>query len=167
MLAGLMDKECRLIKRHFCLVCLLRTVGAGRGVSSWGMGLPGVARRPPSFFASPKKEGKERRPQDVVPSGFPSQALPARGRKPTRCAQTCLRPLSDQTMPDLATSQRQLQDGSPLALPSLCAGFYFPAFHLLSSNALPITLTELNAIAAPANIGFSTPNAANGMPTTL
>ncbi len=37
----------------------------------------------------------------------------------------------------------------------------------LSSSALPTTLTLLNAIAAPASMGLSRPNAASGMPTTL
>ncbi|MCY7388983.1 MAG: hypothetical protein LH481_13145, partial [Burkholderiales bacterium] len=33
------------------------------------LGLPGVARRQPTFFASPKKVGKERRPEGRRPSG--------------------------------------------------------------------------------------------------
>ncbi|CAN5260958.1 hypothetical protein BH11PSE11_BH11PSE11_16050 [soil metagenome] len=40
-------------------------------------------------------------------------------------------------------------------------------FQRLSKSALLITLTELNAIAAPATIGLSKPNAASGMPTRL
>ena len=36
-----------------------------------------------------------------------------------------------------------------------------------SSKALLITLTELNAIAAPATMGLSKPNAAKGIPTRL
>ena len=42
---------------------------------------PGVARRQPSFFASPKKEGKERRPQVRRPCGLPCAA---RKRGPLR-----------------------------------------------------------------------------------
>ncbi len=37
----------------------------------------------------------------------------------------------------------------------------------LSHNAFAITLTELNAMAAPANTGFKKPKAANGIPATL
>lgn len=37
----------------------------------------------------------------------------------------------------------------------------------LSSKALLMTLTELNAMAAPATMGFSNPSAASGMPATL
>jgi hypothetical protein len=40
-------------------------------------------------------------------------------------------------------------------------------FQRFNSKALLITLTELNAIAAPATTGFKNPNAANGMPATL
>jgi hypothetical protein len=36
-----------------------------------------------------------------------------------------------------------------------------------SSSALLITLTELNAIAAPATMGFNSPMAASGIPITL
>src|SRR5690606_30028533 len=36
-----------------------------------------------------------------------------------------------------------------------------------NSSALVITLTELMAMAAPASIGLSRPNAASGMPTAL
>ena len=42
-----------------------------------------------------------------------------------------------------------------------------PAFQRRSNSALLITLTELNAIAAPATMGFSKPNAASGMPIRL
>ena len=40
-------------------------------------------------------------------------------------------------------------------------------FQRRSSSALLTTLTLLKAIAAPAITGFSKPNAASGMPTTL
>ncbi len=40
-------------------------------------------------------------------------------------------------------------------------------FQRLSSNALLTTLTELNAIAAPAITGLSKPKAASGIPTRL
>jgi len=33
--------------------------------------MPGVARRPVTFFASPKKVTQKRRPQAAGPSGFP------------------------------------------------------------------------------------------------
>ena len=42
-----------------------------------------------------------------------------------------------------------------------------PGFQPRSVSALPTTLTELSAIAAPASTGLSSPNAASGMPTTL
>ena len=42
-----------------------------------------------------------------------------------------------------------------------------PYLTLCSVNALATTLTEENAMAAPASIGLSSPNAASGMPTTL
>ena len=42
-----------------------------------------------------------------------------------------------------------------------------PARHRRNSNALPITLTLLSAMAAPANTGLSMPIAASGMPITL
>ena len=42
-----------------------------------------------------------------------------------------------------------------------------PPFQRRSINAFVTTLTLLSAIAAPATIGFSRPNAASGMPTTL
>ena len=44
-------------------------------------GFPGVARRQPTFFASPKKVGKERRPQVRRPFGVPCAA---RKRGPLR-----------------------------------------------------------------------------------
>jgi len=43
-----------------------------------------VARRPPSFFASPKKEGKERRPHSRCPSG--SRLCKSKNGKRTKLA---------------------------------------------------------------------------------
>lgn len=42
-----------------------------------------------------------------------------------------------------------------------------PYLNRFNRKEFPTTLTELNAIAAAATIGFSNPNAARGIPTTL
>ena len=55
--------------------------------------LPGAARQPLTFFASPKKVSKERRPRTAAPSGFPQKWRRKRETGQTRCAQTG--PVSD------------------------------------------------------------------------
>ena len=72
--AGRTPKPCRALagtSRHSFVVRKRLRAPFGCGEK------PGVARRQPSFFASPKKEGKERRPPG-------SSAL----RAPLRCSQT-------------------------------------------------------------------------------
>jgi len=49
-------------------------------LSSWRSALPGAARQPLTFFASPKKVSKERRPQQSSPAARvpkPSDRQPA------------------------------------------------------------------------------------------
>jgi hypothetical protein len=79
--------------------------------------LPGVARRPPAFFVSPKKEGKERRPHDPalrVP-GYVLQKMGSGRNSLTLRQRPLLFPFSDNTQP--AGSKRHCLSGSPLPLP--------------------------------------------------
>jgi hypothetical protein len=46
--------------------------------------LPGAARQPLTFFASPKKVSKERRPPAAAPAGFPKERATKREAKQTR-----------------------------------------------------------------------------------
>ena len=83
---------------------------------------PGVARRQPSFFASPKKEGKERRPQVRRPCGLPCAA---RKRGPLRnsgsnvqhgCACFCARPQTVLADPSrICSAARRLSWGPRVA----------------------------------------------------
>jgi hypothetical protein len=68
--------------------------------------LPGAARQPLTFFASPKKVSKERRPRFAAPSGYPLASHSNREGKQTRCAQTSFPSLSDLSTSPTATHKR-------------------------------------------------------------
>lgn len=56
---------------------------------------------------------------------------------------------------------------SEASYPALASAVSRSGAQRRNSSALLITLTELNAIAAPATTGFNNPSAANGMPIRL
>src|SRR5450830_1316836 len=74
--------------------------------------MPGVARQLLTFFASPKKVSKERRPLGRSPFGVPGVGRCKSGREKTRCAQTVFPSFSDLHPPPPATLKRQFHTGS-------------------------------------------------------
>ena len=78
--------------------------------------MPGVAGRLLTFLASPRKVSKRRRPQESLHTKVchPSQAMISRRRKPTRCAQTCLRRCTRLTITCLGNARwRERQKQQP------------------------------------------------------
>ena len=73
---------------------------------------PGVARQLLTFFASPKKVSKERRPRDPGPPGFPVLRSKKWEGKQTRCAQTSFPSFSIFRIASPAGSKRKFQTGS-------------------------------------------------------
>ena len=71
-----MNKKAALAlgRAAFFIAYLISLSVAGAVFSSIRLGLPGVARRPLTFFASPKKVSKERRPRRRCPFGVPVYA---------------------------------------------------------------------------------------------
>jgi len=62
------DKNATFNGWHFLLSARCRFAGIDAVLSSIRLGLPGAARQPLTFFASPKKVSKERRPQESLPA---------------------------------------------------------------------------------------------------
>ena len=73
---------------------------------------PGVARQLLTFFVSPKKVSKERRPRDPGPSDFPVLRSKKWEGKQTRCAQTSFPSFSIFRIASPAGSKRNGQTGS-------------------------------------------------------
>src|SRR5450830_158839 len=83
-------------------------------------------RQPLTFFASPKKVSKERRPLGRSPlRGFPAPAGTNREGKTTRCAQTFFPSFSDLYLPSPATLKRNFLSGSLRFAWGLAFGFAF------------------------------------------
>jgi hypothetical protein len=89
-----------------CCVCCLLILFALRST------LPGVARRLLTFFVSPKKVSKERRPRDPGPSDFPVLRSKKWEGKQTRYAQTSFPSFSIFRIASPAGSKRNFLHGS-------------------------------------------------------
>ncbi|MDO9420929.1 MAG: hypothetical protein Q7T66_09725 [Herminiimonas sp.] len=94
-----MELVARFADLSFALNCLISNPFSAQ--------LPGVARLPPSFFASPKKEGKERRPRSRWPFGLPVCANQKMGsERNSPAAQTAFTSFSIFCFAQTAASQR-------------------------------------------------------------
>lgn len=114
---------------------------------SFRSALPGVTRRPVTFFASPKKVTQKRRPQDAA-LRVPMKVRHCSGSETNSpAAQTCFASVADQSRIFMAASQAEFRNTS---VPRF--------FALLNCLAATFILFSTAAFAAPPQLAQVVPN---------